>query len=62
MQFCVTSGIFAGRAQQDPAKSHENNTFPNWLHKYVAIITLQFNFTFLKCESSFAYRGFCSTI
>jgi hypothetical protein len=21
--FCVTSGIFAGRAQRDPAKSHE---------------------------------------
>jgi hypothetical protein len=29
--FCVTSGIFAGRAQRDPAKSHE-------LHKISLII------------------------
>jgi hypothetical protein len=35
--FCVTSGIFAGRAQRDPAKSHElhkiafPNVFPNVL-------------------------------
>jgi hypothetical protein len=32
--FCVTSGIFAGRAQRDPAKSHELHkiAFPNVLH------------------------------
>jgi hypothetical protein len=33
--FCVTSGIFAGRAQRDPAKSHELHkiAFPKVLHK-----------------------------
>jgi hypothetical protein len=32
--FCVTSGILAGRAQRDPAKSHELQkiAFPNVLH------------------------------
>jgi hypothetical protein len=32
--FCVTYGIFAGRAQLDPAKSHELHkiAFPNVLH------------------------------
>jgi hypothetical protein len=31
--FCVTSGIFAGRAQRDPAKSHE-------LHKIAFFLIL----------------------
>jgi hypothetical protein len=40
--FCVTSGIFAGRAQRDPAKSHElhKNAFPNVLHtRFFLILT-----------------------
>jgi hypothetical protein len=40
--FCVTSGIFAGRAQRDPAKSHELHkiTFPNVLHtRFFLILT-----------------------
>jgi hypothetical protein len=32
--FCVTTGIFAGRSQRDPVKSHElyKIAFPNVLH------------------------------
>jgi hypothetical protein len=40
--FCVTSGIFAGRAQRDPAKSHELHkiAFPNVLHtRFFLILT-----------------------
>jgi hypothetical protein len=40
--FCVTSGIFAGRAQRDPAKSHELHkiAFPNVLHtRFFQILT-----------------------
>jgi hypothetical protein len=40
--FCVTSGIFAGRAQRDPAKSHELHkiAFPKVLHtKFFLILT-----------------------
>jgi hypothetical protein len=32
--FCVTSGIFAGRAQRDPAKSHELHKIANVLVTY----------------------------
>jgi hypothetical protein len=40
--FCVTSGIFAGRAQRDPAKSHELHkiAFPKVLHtRFFLILT-----------------------
>jgi hypothetical protein len=40
--FCVTSGIFAGRAQRDPAKLHELHkiAFPNVLHtRFFLILT-----------------------
>jgi hypothetical protein len=40
--FCVTSGIFAGRAQRDPAKSHELHkiAFPDVLHtRFFLILT-----------------------
>jgi hypothetical protein len=40
--FCVTSGIFAGRAQRDPAKSHELHkiAFPNVLRtRFFLILT-----------------------
>jgi hypothetical protein len=40
--FCVTSGIFAGRAQRDPAKSQELHkiAFPNVLHtRFFLILT-----------------------
>jgi hypothetical protein len=40
--FCVTSGIFARRAQRDPAKSHELHkiAFPNVLHtRFFLILT-----------------------
>jgi hypothetical protein len=40
--FCVTSGMFAGRAQRDPAKSHELHkiAFPNVLHtRFFLILT-----------------------
>jgi hypothetical protein len=40
--FCVTSGIFAGPAQRDPAKSHELHkiAFPNVLHtRFFLILT-----------------------
>jgi hypothetical protein len=40
--FCVTSGIFAGRAQRDPAKSHELHkiAFPSVLHtRFFLILT-----------------------
>jgi hypothetical protein len=40
--FCLTSGIFAGRAQRDPAKSHELHkiAFPKVLHtRFFLILT-----------------------
>jgi hypothetical protein len=40
--FCVTSEIFAGRAQRDPAKSHELHkiAFPKVLHtRFFLILT-----------------------
>jgi hypothetical protein len=40
--FCVTSGIFAERAQRDPAKSHELHkiAFPKVLHtRFFLILT-----------------------
>jgi hypothetical protein len=40
--FCVTSGIFAGRAQRDPAKLHELHkiAFPKVLHtRFFLILT-----------------------
>jgi hypothetical protein len=45
--FCVTSGIFAGRAQRDPAKSHELHKIavPNVLHtRFFLILTEVMNF------------------
>jgi hypothetical protein len=33
--FCVTSGIFAGRAQRDPAKSHELHKITHFLMCYI---------------------------
>jgi hypothetical protein len=42
--FCVTSGIFAGRAQRDPAKSHELHkiAFPDVLHtRFFLILTIK---------------------
>jgi hypothetical protein len=41
--FCVTSGIFAGRAQRDPAKSHELHkiAFPNVLHTRFFLILIK---------------------
>jgi hypothetical protein len=47
--FCVTSGIFAGRAQRDPAKSHE-------LHKIAFLNVLHTRFFLILTKKSFFKR------
>jgi hypothetical protein len=48
--FCVTSGIFAGRAQRDPAKSHELPFVSNHLRNYNYKLYLE-NYTLQKILS-----------
>jgi hypothetical protein len=47
--FCVTSGIFVGRAQRDPAKSHE-------LHKIAFLNVLHTRFFLILTKKSFFKR------
>jgi hypothetical protein len=54
--FCVTSGIFAGRAQRDHAKSHELHkiAFPTVLHtRFFLILTKKKFLQTLKRSNEF---------